>query len=84
MYRPRPLAAEIGALSDRVPTAVRVMVGLWITAGAIYFLANPRLDVVPVPLALAITGPFLLAVAALMIFNLYRVVFWITHLGRKY
>ncbi|MBU0556446.1 MAG: hypothetical protein KKD64_02795 [Alphaproteobacteria bacterium] len=83
MYRPRPLAAEISALSERVPTPVRVIVGLWIVAGAIYALVNPSLDVVPAPLALAVVSPLLLAVATLMIFNLYRLIFWIAHLGHK-
>ena len=83
MYRPRPLAAEISALSERVPAPVRVIVSLWIFVGALYVLVNPLLDVVPGPLALAVVGPLLLAVAALAIFNLYRLIFWLAHLGHK-
>lgn len=82
LYRPRPLADEVSALSSKASTPVRIVLGLWIVAGAVYFLVSPKLDVVPFEVALAIVMPLLMSVAALGIFNLYRVIFWVAEFLR--
>jgi hypothetical protein len=80
VYRPRPLTEEVTALSARTPVLARIVLGLWFAAGAIYFIASPELDVVPMALALPLVAPFLLGVVALMIFNVWRAIFWVADL----
>ena len=59
-----------------MPSMVRIILGIWFVAGVAYFIVSPSLDSIPVPLALLIVGPFLIGIAALIAFNLYRIAYW--------
>jgi hypothetical protein len=82
LYRPRPFAEEVMALAARAPVPIRIIASLWFIAGGIYLISGPSSDVLPLAVALPITIPFLLGVAALAIFNMYRVICWIAQLMR--
>jgi hypothetical protein len=61
----------------RLATPLRALLIVWIIAGTAYMVASPSRDTIPPIVGLALAAPFLLSVPLLMLWNIYRVVYWV-------
>jgi hypothetical protein len=61
----------------RFPLFIRLVLAVWLAAGAGYFMVNPSTEAVPVAFAVPLVLPFVSIVFALMAFNLFRLIRWL-------
>jgi hypothetical protein len=74
---PRELVARSRRMLVRLPLIAKISLLVWFILGAGYFLVPAVQDIVPTTLAFFLVAPFVIATFLLVIFNVYRAVYWL-------